>query len=168
MGLAAWLQFQQRLLLLQATRHTHASASFQRLIVDQLEPEFRHWWWLWNMETSLDMSAPTPSTFLSSKTLLHVSNTTTCFKKLEYDIIYTSLLLNTGSGIDSMRAATPNGSTILQLCSSCNVQDGGHEHGHFGTAHADACTVPFQPRRTPPHPPSSVSPLQSKCPNFIH
>ena len=33
-----------------------------------------HWWWSWSMATDLGMSAPAPSTFLSSKTLSYESN----------------------------------------------------------------------------------------------
>jgi hypothetical protein len=35
-----------------------------------------HWWWSWSMATDLGMSAPAPSTFLSSKTLSYESNQT--------------------------------------------------------------------------------------------
>jgi hypothetical protein len=35
-----------------------------------------HWWWSWSMATALGMSAPAPSTFLSSKTLSYKSELT--------------------------------------------------------------------------------------------
>jgi hypothetical protein len=93
-----------------------------------------HWWWSWSMATAHGMSAPAPSTFLSSKTQSYESNQTLQKREKERNKVLSSCSQgsrrnHTPSGYNgerTLRAVAPGGVMWggLTLLSHRNVSQG--------------------------------------------